>query len=308
MALHGAMNMLSDPYGRVITSLRISITRKCNLNCIYCHQEGDNSEPEHEISLNTIVKTVTTAAEFGVKKVKFSGGEPLMRSDFEDIISALPELKDVSATTNGVLLSKRAEPLAESGLDRVNISLPSLNSEHYKNITGSQHALPKVLDGINSAVDAGLTPVKLNMVLLKGINDSEIDEAIHFAAQYDGKAILQLIELMDFKNIREYMVDINSIEKMLESRATFIYERELHRRKKYLIDGVEVELVRPIDNSTFCANCNRLRLTSSGKLKPCLMRNDNLVDINEKATVGEIRYLLKKAVEKREPYYKPACH
>lgn len=297
-------NELIDHYGRVITSLRISMTKKCNLNCIYCHQEGENGNSKKEISLDTVVKIVTSATEFGVKKIKFSGGEPLMRSDFEDIIASLPELNDVSAATNGVLLSERASSLADSGLDRVNISLPSLNKEHYKKITGSSHALPKVLDGISGAIDAGLTPIKLNMVLLKGINEFEIDDAIHFVAKYDGNVILQLIELMNFKNTKQLMVNIDSIEKMLESKATSTKERLMHRRKKYFIDGVEVELVRPIDNSKFCANCNRLRITSSGKLKPCLMRNDNLIDINEEASVEEIKEMLKIAVGKREPFYK----
>lgn len=297
-------NELTDTYGRVITSLRISITQKCNLNCIYCHQEGENGNSRREISLDTIVKITSSAIGFGVKKVKFSGGEPLLRGDFEDIIAALPELKNVSATTNGTFLEERAASLADSGLDRVNISLPSLNKEHYKKITGSSHALPRVLDGINAAVEAGLTPIKLNMVLLKGINETEIDDAINFAARFDGNVILQLIELMNFKNTRQFMVNIDSIEKMLESRAMFTKERLMHRRKKYFIDGTEVELVRPIDNSKFCANCNRLRITSSGKLKPCLMRNDNLVEINEEVTEEEIKEMLRNAVEKREPYYK----
>ncbi len=109
---------------------------------------------------------------------------------------------------------------------------------------------------------------------------------------------------MNFKNTAQFMVDINGIEKMLESRATYTKERQMHRRKKYFIDGVEVELVRPIDNSKFCANCNRLRITSSGKLKPCLMRNDNLIDINEDASYEEIKEMLKIAVGKREPFYK----
>ncbi|NJD75701.1 MAG: GTP 3',8-cyclase MoaA [Candidatus Methanoperedens sp.] len=297
-------NELTDPYGRVITSLRISITQKCNLNCIYCHQEGKNGKPRREISLDTIVKIATSATEFGIKKVKFSGGEPLMRSDFEDIITALPDLKDISATTNGVLLSKRAASLAESGLYRVNISLPSMNEENYGKITGSPHSLSRVLDGIDAAIDAGLTPIKLNMVLLKGINEFEINDAIHFVDNYNGNVILQLIELMNFKNVSQYMVDINNVEKMLESRAAYIEERKMHRRKKYFIDGVEVELVRPIDNSSFCANCNRLRITSSGKLKSCLMRNDNLIDIKEEATADEIREMIIKAAKIREPYYK----
>lgn len=293
--------MLTDHYGRTVTSLRVSITKKCNLNCIYCHEEGEK-DSDREMSLDTIIKIVKSATGFGIKKVKFTGGEPLMRSDFEDIIAALPELKNVSATTNGVLLSGRAASLADSGLDRVNISLPSLNREHYKSITGS-YTLPKVLEGIDAAIDAGLTPVKLNMVLLKGINELEIDDAIRFAAKYDGNVILQLIEALNFKNIGQLMVDIDSIEKMLESKATRTKERQMHRRKKYFLDGVEVELVRPIDNSKFCANCNRLRVTSSGKLKTCLMRNDNLIDIDEGATPEEIKQKLIRAVEIREPYY-----
>ncbi len=256
------------------------------------------------MSPGTIARIVTCATRFGVDKVKFSGGEPLMRSDFEDIISLLPYLKNISATTNGTLLSARAAALAERGLNRVNISLPSLVKEHYETITGCSQMFPKVLEGINAAVDAGLTPVKINMVLLKGVNEDEIDDTIKFIARYDGKVILQLIELMNFKNISKFMVDIDSVEKMLESRASQINEREMHRRKKYFIDGVEVELVRPIDNSKFCASCNRLRVTSSGQLKPCLMRNDNLVDISEDATQFEINELLEKAVKTREPYYK----
>lgn len=256
------------------------------------------------MSPDIIARIVTCATGFGVDKVKFSGGEPLLRKDFEEIISALPALKNISATTNGVMLAQRAASLAESGLDRVNISLPSLNTEHYGAITGSSHALPKVLEGIDASIDAGLTPVKLNMVLLKGINDGEIDNAIEFISRYDGNVILQLIELMNFKNTSRFMVDIDGVEKKLESRASQITEREMHRRKKFFIDGVEVELVRPIDNSRFCGNCNRLRVTSGGQFKPCLMRNDNLIDIEEGATSLEINELLKKAVENREPYYK----
>lgn len=292
--------MLTDHYGRTVTSLRVSITKKCNLNCIYCHEEGEK-DSDVEMPLDTIIKIVTSATMLGIKKVKFTGGEPLMRSDFEDIIAALPRLKNVSATTNGVLLPGRAASLADSGLDRVNISLPSLNKEHYKSITGS-YTLPSVLEGIEAAIDAGLTPVKLNMVLLKGINELEIDDAIRFAAKYDGNAIVQLIEALNFKNIGHLMVDIDGIEKMLESKASRIKERQMHRRKKYFIDGVEVELVRPIDNSRFCANCNRVRVTSDGKLKTCLMRNDNLIDIGEGATIEEIKQRLIRAVEIREPY------
>lgn len=223
-----------------------------------------------------------------------------MRDDFEDIIAALPELKDISATTNGIYLASRAQSLAENGLSRINISLPSLSPEKYRKITGGD--ISRVLEGIDAAVEC-LAPVKLNMVLLKGINDNDIKKMMDFIREYEGKVILQLIELMDFQKTSEYQVDINEVEKFLESKASDIKERAMHRRKKYFIDGVEVELVRPIDNSHFCANCNRLRVTSDGKLKPCLFRNDNLVDVNNKepAVIAE---LLKLVMEKREPFYK----
>lgn len=297
------MEELVDPYRRRTTSLRVSITNRCNLDCIYCHREGQAGNPDKEMSRDTIGNIMRVAAEYGVNKVKFSGGEPLLRRDFEDILAGLPKLRDVSATTNGVLLALRAEDLAESGLNRINVSLDTLKPEVYDLITRKKNNLGRVLDGIHSAIDAGLVPIKLNMVLLKGINDGEIWDMLDFARAYDGDLIVQLIELMDFHGNSGYKVDIDLVEKLLESRASSMMERILHRRKKYLIDGVEVELVRPIDNSRFCANCNRLRVTSDGKLKPCLLRNDNLVDLNN-ASLADLPGLLKLAISRREPYYK----
>ncbi|MDD5473653.1 MAG: GTP 3',8-cyclase MoaA [Candidatus Methanoperedens sp.] len=292
---------LTDAFGRTIKSLRISLTNRCNLNCIYCHREGETRDIKNEMSAGTIANIVRASQVFGVRRVKFSGGEPLMRDDFEEIIKALPDLKDISATTNGTLLAPRAQSLAESGLCRINISLPSLSPEKYRKVTGGE--ISRVLAGIDAAVDCGLVPVKLNMVLLKGINDAEITKMMDFICRYEGKIILQLIELMDFRETGNYKVNINEVEKFLESKASEIKERAMHRRKKYFIDGVEVELVRPIDNSHFCANCNRLRVTSDGRLKPCLLRNDNLVDVNNKEP-EEIVELLKLAMDKREPFYK----
>ncbi|MBU4373051.1 MAG: GTP 3',8-cyclase MoaA [Euryarchaeota archaeon] len=291
---------LTDAYGRTIKSLRISLTNRCNLKCIYCHREGETRDIKIEMNARTIANIVKASKTFGISKVKFSGGEPLMRDDFEDIIAALPELKDISATTNGIYLASRAESLADSGLSRINISLPSLSPEKYRKVTGGD--ISRVLAGINAAVEC-LAPVKLNMVLLNGINDNEIIKMMDFIRKYEGKVILQLIELMDFQKAAKYKVNINEVEQFLESKASDIKERALHRRKKYFIDGVEVELVRPIDNSHFCANCSRLRVTSDGRLKPCLFRNDNLVDVNNKEP-QEIVELLKLVMDKREPFYK----
>ena len=293
---------LIDPYGRRITSLRVSITSRCNLNCFYCHNEGQSGH-EIEISAKKIINIINVGFSLGIKRVKFSGGEPLMRNDLEQILSDLPELKDISATTNGVLLSERAPRLKAAGLHRINISLDTLNPETYAKICRcSEKNHRKVLDGIHSAVEAGLTPVKLNMVLLNGSGIDELDEMILFTAGYNGDVILQIIEPMDFGEKWQH-TDMDSIEKILESRASSITERKLHRRKKYMIDGIEVEVVRPIDNSKFCANCNRLRVTADGKLKPCLLRHDNLVDVSQ-ASTRELEAAFFEAVRKREPFYK----
>ena len=294
-------DLLIDPFGRTLKSLRISITNRCNLDCIYCHHEGDAGS-KSEMSVETVSNIVHAAAEHGVNKVKFSGGEPLVRKDFEDMLSLLPELRDVSATTNGVLLSSRASDLKDAGLDRVNISLDSLDPDVYRYITNSSdRTLSKVMDGIHAAVDAGLTPVKLNMVLLKDVNEGEIDSMMDFTGSFKGDVILQLIELMDFNDVSSYQVDADAMEKYLELRAEDVRVRSMHRRKKYIIDGTEVEFVRPVDNTEFCANCNRLRVTADGKLKPCLLSNDNLVDVSNVPAEGMYE-MLKIAVGKRVPH------
>jgi len=303
--------ILEDSYGRRVTGLRISITDRCNLSCMYCHNEGADccarGPVGNEMKPELICGIVREAAKFGVNKIKFSGGEPLFRKDFEEILSCLPPLKEVSATTNGILLEKRARTLKAAGLDRVNVSLDSLVPEKYERITGaSPGSLEKVIRGINSAVEAGMTPVKLNMVLLKGINDDEIDSMMEFVRHYKGMVILQLIELMDIDpRLSKYMIDSKALEKSLAERASEIKVRHLHHRRKYIIDGVEVEFVRPMDNSEFCAYCSRLRVTADGKFKPCLLVNDNLVDVMEAKNSEEIEELLKLAVSRRKPYCMP---
>jgi cyclic pyranopterin phosphate synthase len=301
---------LVDPYGRKVTGLRVSITERCNLTCMYCHHEGaegcTRGSSEKEMPPELICSIVHTAAKFGVRKVKFSGGEPLLRKDFEEILACLPSLKEVSATTNGILLAKRAKTLKAAGLDRVNVSLDSLVPERYEAITGAPPGtLEKVLQGIDRAVEAGLTPVKLNMVLLRGVNDDEIDSMMDFIRPYGGQVILQLIELMDIDpELAPYMIDSESLKKTLAKRAKEVRVRHLHHRKKYMIDGVEVEFVQPMDNSEFCANCSRLRVTADGKLKPCLLVNDNLVDAMGAGDQEEIEELLRLAVNRRKPYYR----
>ncbi|AGB48732.1 putative molybdenum cofactor biosynthesis protein A, archaeal [Methanomethylovorans hollandica DSM 15978] len=297
------MDFLTDAYGRTIKSLRMSVTDRCNLNCIYCHNEGSKGNTG-EMSVETISSIVHVAADFGISRLKISGGEPLLRKDLEDILLALPPLKDVSLTTNGVLLRERARSLKDAGLNRVNISLDSLDEGKYKHITKCKDGtFGKVIEGIHAAVDAGLTPVKLNMVLLKDVNESEVEGMLSFARQFHGGVILQLIQLMDFGDVASYHADVDEVEKELELKAGCVQVRELHHRKKYIIDGAEVEFVKPVDNTEFCANCNRLRVTADGKLRACLLVNDGLVDVSH-ASVEEMSDLFRLAVSRRVPFYR----
>ena len=290
---------LRDPYNRPVSNIRVSLTPKCNLSCIYCHKEGEES-PKEQLSGEEIAEILRVAAKFEIRSVKFTGGEPLLRPDLPEIVRSVPAGMESSLTTNGTLLAGLAFPLKEAGLRRVNVSLDSLNPETYKKITGIDR-LSDVLAGITAAIEAGLTPVKLNMVVLEGINDAEIDDFLEYV-RGNRNLVLQLIELMHFNDCN-YHGDLHGLEDSLASRSKQIITRRMHHRKKYCLDGAEVEVVRPLHNTEFCAFCNRLRVTSDGKLKPCLLRTDNHIDIRGKKG-AELEALFHKAVGLREPYYK----
>jgi cyclic pyranopterin phosphate synthase len=298
-----------DRFGRPITSLRISVTSDCNLNCFYCHREGCPAV-DQQLGPAEIKKIVEVAREFGVRKVKFTGGEPLLRDDIVDIVASVAdqELDDVSLVTNGILLADVAQELAEVGLNRVNISLDTLDSVLFAKITG-EDLIGRVLTGISAAVDAELTPVKINMVLLTGVNDGEIDRMIKYA--FDSGAVLQIIELLctqDNEDIfARYHRGLEDVEQKLSERALRIEARRLmHNRKKFFLPEGEVETVKPMDNTEFCMHCTRLRLTADGHLKPCLLRNDNLVDVLSPLRSGSldgVRVAFEEAIQRREPYF-----
>ena len=291
--------IMVDFYGRKVTGLRIALTSRCNLRCLYCHHEGE-VQPNGEISDEMVIGVAQAAAALGVRSLKLTGGEPLLRQGLAGLIAQMPPQMKISLTTNGIYLAEQAESLARAGLGRVNVSLDSLKPEVYRNITGGRKGdLERVLLGLDAAAAAGLLPIKLNVVVLKQ-NEAEIPAIIDFCREKD--FIAQLIQLLDLSG-RGLAGDIDAIEARLAAQADHIHTREMHRRKKYFLDGAEVEIVRPMDNTEFCANCNRLRVTSDGKIKPCLLRSDNLVQIDS-CDCGRIEELLREANARREPYFK----
>lgn len=305
------MLVLRDPFGRPVENLRISITQKCNFGCFYCHREGEIYSLGEEMRPEEIERIVRVAASLGILSIKLTGGEPLLRSDVIEIvhrISSVPRIKDVSMTTNGLLLEKYAAQLKEAGLSRVNVSLDTLNGEKFKMITGVD-AHEEVVRGIVRAKEAGLNPVKVNMVLLRGINEDEVDDMIEFVKE--NGLILQIIELEQFREdalYNQYHVNLDEVENKVRERSVKVIVRSMHHRRKYILnDGAEIEIVKPMHNTEFCLNCNRIRLTSNGKLKPCLFRNDNLIDmlgpLRSGASDDELRNLFIEAVKKRKPFF-----
>jgi len=290
------------------------VTQRCNLRCSFCHREGQEKSVDAEVLEMTseeIVRLVKIAVNLGMKKVKLTGGEPLVRDDILSIVGGIGRLRvqDLSMTTNGTLLTKYAKDLYAKGLMRVNVSLPTLDSKTYRKLTGGN--LRDTLGGIREAVKVGLYPVKLNMLVLKGVNEHEIPRMITFAGKTG--AILQLIELEPLNISQAYYEKhhrkLNDIEYELKKRAVRIKTRRyMQGRRVYYLPEAKVEIIHPIENTEFCAHCTRLRLTSDGKLKPCLMRNDNLVDVLTPMRNGagddELVQLFIEAVNRREPYFK----
>jgi len=299
---------MKDPFGRPVNSIRISINDECNLNCFYCHREGQIDSTK-KMSPGEIEKILMVAKELGISRVKLTGGEPLIRKDLPHIIRRASEyMSDVSLTTNGTLLGPLAETLHEAGLNRVNISLDTLDGNRYGKITG-KHLLEKVLDGISAAVGSGLHPVKINIVALSDSSKDELMKIVRIVWRLG--AIPQIIEIVDM-NSAGYP-DISDIENHISSLAVSVRERDIQSRKIYAMEDEDkkvkdVEIVRPMHNTRFCSKCSRIRVTCDGLLKPCLMHNEGLVDIlspiRRGESVEELTKLFYEVIMNRYPYWR----
>jgi cyclic pyranopterin phosphate synthase len=311
--------MLEDDFGREVSGVRVSLTDRCNFDCVYCHNEGlgDTRGPmepqDDEMSTDDVVRFLEVAAEFDVDSVKFTGGEPMLRDDLEEIIRRTPDSMEVSMTTNGTYLPGRAASLVDAGLERVNVSQDALDPEAFAEITKSG-AYERVMEGVDAALDAGLDPVKLNMVVFEH-TAGYVEGMVDHVAENDGLQ-LQLIEYMpELTGKPEWNVDIGRVHDWLADIADAVEHREMHDRKRYWVSGTDpdapaappedrgmVEIVDPVENPTFCANCHRVRVTHEGYLKGCLNRNDDLRSMGE-MTKAEIRETFRDTVANRVPYY-----
>jgi GTP 3',8-cyclase len=299
--------MLVDSVGRPVTDIRISVSKRCNFGCVYCHDEGlgpiarPGTPHGDEVSPLEIERIVEVAREFEIRSVKFTGGEPLVRGDLEEIIErTVRHIADVSLTTNGSMLARRAEGLRNAGLKRVNVSIDSLDPASFRSIRGG--ALGPVLAGIEAALRVGLTPVKLNMVVYRDTVD-QIPELIRFVSRND-RLRLQLIQFMPelVGPRKDWAVDIDAVKSWLEQRADRVLVREMHHRRIYLFNNAEVEVVDPVYNPEFCMNCHRIRVTHRGELKGCLNRNDDLIPTRGLSDAA-LRTAFRTVVARRIPYY-----
>jgi GTP 3',8-cyclase len=302
------MTGIIDYLGRTIDYLRISVTDRCNLRCIYCMPpEGVPRIPHSNIlSYEEIQTVVQAAAQLGINKVRLTGGEPLVRADFPELVKMLSQIKgiqELSLTTNGTLLKDYAAALRQAGLSRINVSLDTLKADKFQYIT-RLGKLKDVLAGIEAAKEAGFCPVKINMVVIRGIND---DEVLDFARMtYEDGWHVRFIELMPFKGVAEFVPSAELRQRIalvgkLEPRPDSIGITGNGPAMYYRLAGAKgtIGFISPLTELSFCSRCNRIRLTSDGKLRPCLLGDDEIdlkMPLRNNASMEELKRLILEAV------------
>lgn len=300
-----------DKYGREINYLRISITDRCNLRCTYCMPTEGISLIDHQdiLRYEEITRLAKLSYQLGFRKFRITGGEPLVRKGVTNLIKSISEIGDdidLSLTTNAVLLAKYADDLKKSGLKRINISLDTLNKAKFKQISRFD-LFDDVLDGIKSAIDLGFDPVKINVVVIKGVNDDELLDFVQLAK--DKPVYVRFIELMPFHKSKwdfENFISAEDIKLLVESHYHLI---ESDRQdisspsSDYLIEGFkgQIGFIAPLSKK-FCDNCNRLRLTADGRLLPCLMGSmeiDIKTPMRDGAKDDILKGIIQSAIQKK---------
>lgn len=299
-----------DNYGRKINYLRVSLTDKCNLRCIYCMPEvcPKSNEETYHLKINEVLKVVNAASKLGVEKIRYTGGEPLVVKDIDKLIyetNKIGKIKDIAITTNGILLEEMIYELKIAGLNKINISLDTLKSDRYKKITRGGE-LNKVFKALEKCLSLGFKSIKINTVLLKGINDDEIRDFINLTKKYS--IHVRFIELMPLgESIKYYDKFSMTSREILERFPELICEagNETSTAELYKLKNAvgKVGFISPL-SCKFCDSCNKIRLTSEGKIKPCL-HSDEEIDImpyldNEKELLDKIRYSI---MEKPKEHY-----
>ena len=284
---------MKDSFGREIKYMRISLTDKCNYRCKYCMPEEGIPDIGHEkiLRFEDIERIAQAAVELGISKFRLTGGEPLVRRgivDFVKKMKSIEGLRELTMTTNGSLLSSFAEDLAAAGLDRVNISLDTLRYSRFKEITRGGE-IDDVVAGINAAVNAGLTPVKINVVMMKGFNDDEILDFLQLTFQHDYE--IRFIEMMPFKGNDEceyLFISNDEIKAKLPALRPVPFHGEVNgvaELYKYPAAKGRIGFISAISDE-FCSDCNKVRVTADGKLKTCLHSN-NEYDLKKALSVYE---------------------
>ena len=298
---------MKDSFGREINYLRISLTDRCNLRCEYCMPEKGVKKVSHNdiLTLEEMYEIIKVFVDLGINKIRFTGGEPLVRLGAVDLISKISKLEgvnEIAMTTNGTLLETYADDLKKAGLTRVNISLDTLNMEKYRRITRGGD-LNKALNGIKAAREAGLTPIKINTVLIGGFNEDEIPDLVNLTMGH--QMDIRFIELMPIGEAVGFAKDkFISNSRVLETVPNLISVEAEDRSspaRYFRLPGAKgkVGIINPI-SCKFCSNCNRVRLTSTGKLKSCLHSNREIElrdAIRNKEDIGSI---IKEAIYSKE--------
>ena len=309
--------VLRDSYNRTIRDLRVSVTDRCNFRCFYClpHGEPPIAPKEQMLSYEEIQYACDIFVELGIQKIRLTGGEPMMRRDIEQIIFKLAQLKDrgledLALTTNGYFLPHRADSLKQAGLDRITVSLDSLKRKVFEQMTGVD-VLERVLEGMRAAKDAGLQPIKVNAVIVRGHNEDEVADFAAFAREHDVK--MRFIEFMPLDSghdwSREDVVSGREIRGRIENRFPLVAvdeSRGSNTASRFrFADGApgEIGIIAPV-TEPFCGACSRIRLTADGQIRTCLFSTveHSLRDvIRDGASRQEIIDYIESVVMKKEP-------